>query len=296
VTLLEVSDLTVRFGRGRPAVDAVSFILEPGQRLGLIGESGSGKTLTALAVMGLLPDAARFDGSVLLNQTPMLTAPDRRASQLRGAVVSMVFQEPMSALDPTMMVGRQLAEVVRLHASGERRVRPRDPVGGAADGGISSTRARVLRMLTEVELPDPARIAASYPHQLSGGQRQRAMLAMAMINNPDLIICDEPTTALDVTVQARVLRLLGRTLDDHGTACLFISHDLAVVAQVCDQVMVMLDGRIVELGSTDEVFGNPQHAYTRGLVAASRLDLIEVGQRLPTIDDVIGDRVDHDWS
>ncbi len=271
--LVEVADLTVGFGSAAPAVDAVSFDISLGQRIGLIGESGSGKSVTALAVMGLLPETARVRGSVRLAGTDMTRASDRQCSRLRGDVVSMVFQEPMTALDPTMIVGRQVAEVVRLHRA-DSSTATREP-----------TRDRVLRMLAEVDLPDPARIAASFPHQLSGGQRQRVVLAMAMINHPDLIICDEPTTALDVTVQARVLQLLGATLDRHGTACLFISHDLAVVAQVCDQVMVMLDGRIVERGDLRQVFSRPQHPYTRGLVATSRLDAVEVGQRLPTIAD-----------
>jgi peptide/nickel transport system ATP-binding protein len=272
--LLEVDDLTVWFGAGTPAIDAVSLRMTAGQRTGLIGESGSGKSVTALAIMGLLPDTARTTGAVRLAGTDMLGASDRRRSRIRGDVASMVFQEPMTALDPTMIVGRQVAEVVGLHgaSAGERR---------------EPTKDRVLRMLAEVELADPARIAGSFPHQLSGGQRQRVVIAMAMINNPDLIICDEPTTALDVTVQARVLDLLRRALDTHGTACLFISHDLAVVAQVCDQVMVMLDGQIVERGPLATVFNRPEHPYTRGLVATSRLDAVEVGARLPTIDDFV---------
>jgi len=267
--LLEVADLTVRFGRdGRPAVNGVSFRLVPGQRLGLIGESGSGKSVTALAVMGLLPDAARATGSVSLAGRSMLRLTDRQAARVRGEQAAMVFQEPMTALDPTMRVGRQVAEALLLHR-----------------GRSGEARRRVMTMLDEVGLPDPVKIAERYPHQLSGGQRQRVLLAMAMIAEPELLICDEPTTALDVTVQARVLELIDRTLTVHGTACLFISHDLAVVAQVCTDVLVMLDGRIVERGPTTRVLGAPKHPYTRGLVATSRLDLVPVGQRLPTIAD-----------
>jgi len=168
-----------------------------------------------------------------------------------------------------MRAGRQVAEVLRLHAGAE--------AGPARD--------RVVAMLAEVGLADPERVADSFPHQLSGGQRQRVILAMALINAPELVICDEPTTALDVTVQATVLEKLDQVLDASGAACLFISHDLAVVSQVCDQVMVMLDGRLVESGSVAELFTNPKHPYTKGLVATARLDAVEPGQRLPVVED-----------
>jgi peptide/nickel transport system ATP-binding protein len=269
-SLVEVTDLGVRFGHRRiEAVRGVSFSLAAGQRLGVIGESGSGKTVTALAVMGLLPENAHTSGSVRLGGTEIVGLAEDELARLRGNVVSMVFQEPMTALDPTMQVGRQVAEVLRLHQGAEP--------GRARD--------RVLAMLARVGLEDPVRIADAYPHQLSGGQRQRAILAMAVINSPQLVICDEPTTALDVTVQAKVLRLLDEVLAESGAACLFISHDLAVVSQVCDQVLVMLDGRIVESGSVHELFTAPRHPYTRGLVATARLDLVEPGQRLPVVED-----------
>lgn len=270
VSLLEVRDLTVAFGRRRmPALQGVSFELAAGQRLGVIGESGSGKTVTALAVMGLLPENAHAAGSIRLRGTELLGRPETDLARLRGAAMSMVFQEPMTALDPTMRVGRQVAEVLRLHQ-------------GAESG---PARERVIAMLGEVGLADPERIADAFPHQLSGGQRQRAILAMALINSPDLVICDEPTTALDVTVQARVLEKLDEVLDASGAACLFISHDLAVVSQVCDQVLVMLDGGIVEAGSVAKLFTAPEHPYTRGLVATARLDQAQPGQRLPTVED-----------
>ena len=268
--LLEVRDLTVRFGRRQlVAVDGVSFTLDAGQRLGIIGESGSGKTVTALAVMGLLPDNARATGSVRLDGRELVGLGENARAGLRGDVMSMVFQEPMTALDPTMKVGRQVAEVLRLHAP--------DRSGSA--------RARVIDMLDRVGLADAARIADSFPHQLSGGQRQRCLLAMALINSPDLVICDEPTTALDVTVQARVLTLLDEVLSAERAACLFISHDLAVVSQVCSDVLVMLDGRIVEAGPVARLFTAPEHPYTRGLVATARIDQVPPGQRLPTVED-----------
>jgi peptide/nickel transport system ATP-binding protein len=268
--LLEVRDLQVSFGRRRAeAVRGVSFSLEAGQRLGVIGESGSGKTVTALAVLGLLPENAHVSGSVRLGGTEVIDLPEKRLARLRGDAMSMVFQEPMTALDPTMRVGRQVAEVLRLHQ-------------GAEPG---RARERVVEMLGEVGLDDPERVADAFPHQLSGGQRQRAVLAMALINSPGLVICDEPTTALDVTVQARVLAKLDEALDSSGAACLFISHDLAVVSQVCDQVLVMLDGRVVESGSVATLFTAAEHPYTRGLVATARLDQAEPGERLPTVED-----------
>jgi len=270
VTLLEVSGLTIDFGRRRiRAVEDVSFTLGEGERLGVIGESGSGKTVTALAVMGLLPENAAVSGSVRWRGEELLGRPERDLAALRGNAISMVFQEPMTALDPTMKVGRQVAEAYVLHR------------GDAGD----PAKERVIPMLDAVGLPDPERIAAAYPHQLSGGQRQRVVLAMALINGPDLVICDEPTTALDVTVQARVLELLDDVLTREQAACLFISHDLAVVSQVCRQVIVMLDGRIVEAGPVAQLFTAPRHPYTAGLVATARLDLVPPGQRLPTVED-----------
>jgi ATP-binding ABC transporter protein len=268
VNLLEIEDLRVTFGRRRKvAVDGVSFALGDRERLGIIGQSGSGKTVIALSIMGLLPENAQVSGSIRLAGRELVGRPEKELRKLRGDAVSMVFQEPMTALDPTMRVGRQVGEVVALH-HGERR------------GGI---RALVLEWLERVGLPDPERIADSFPHQLSGGQRQRALIAMALANRPDLVICDEPTTALDVIVQKQILDLLDAEFA--GRAALFVSHDLAVVRQVCQRVMVVLDGRIVEHGPIEEVIGSPQHPYTHGLVASARLSDVAPGERLPTVAD-----------
>lgn len=268
MSLLEIEDLRVTFGRRRKvAVDGVSFTLGERERLGIIGQSGSGKTVIALSIMGLLPENARVSGSIRLAGRELVGRPEKELRRLRGDAVSMVFQEPMTALDPTMRVGRQVGEVVALH-HGERR------------GGI---RALVLEWLDRVGLPDPERIADSFPHQLSGGQRQRALIAMALANRPDLVICDEPTTALDVIVQKQILDLLDAEFA--GRAALFVSHDLAVVRQVCRRVMVVLDGRILEHGPIEEVIGSPQHPYTHGLVASARLSDVAPGERLPTVAD-----------
>jgi len=268
VNLLEIEDLRVTFGRRRKvAVDGVSFVLGERERLGIIGQSGSGKTVIALSIMGLLPENAQVSGSIRLAGRELVGRPEKELRKLRGDAVSMVFQEPMTALDPTMRVGRQVGEVVALH-HGERR------------GGI---RSLVLEWLDRVGLPEPERIADSFPHQLSGGQRQRALIAMALANRPDLVICDEPTTALDVIVQKQILDLLDAEFT--GRAALFVSHDLAVVRQICRRVMVVLDGRIVEHGPIEEVIDSPQHPYTHGLVASARLSDVAPGERLPTVAD-----------
>ncbi len=268
--LLEVTDLRIAFGRShREVVHGISFGLEPGERLGLIGESGSGKTVTALAVMGLLAENGYVSGSIRLAGRELVGLRDSDLAPLRGDLMSMVFQEPMTALDPTMPVGRQVAEVLLLHQH----------------LGHGVARGRVIDILAEVGLEDPERVADAYPHALSGGQRQRVVVAMALINRPDLVICDEPTTALDVTVQATVLKLLDTALDAVGASCLFISHDLAVVSQLCHRVLVMLDGEIVEQGTMSQVFTAPTHPYTQGLVATARIDAVAPGERLPTVED-----------
>jgi len=251
--VLVVDGLTVRAGT-LPLVSDVSFTVTRGQRVGIIGASGSGKTLTCMAIAGLLPPELTAAGSIRLAgfDRDMVRASERALASVRGRLTGMVFQEPMTALNPTMRVDRQIAEAIRLH----RRC-PRAQLG-----------TEVLALLEAVGLPDPPRIARSFPHQLSGGQRQRIVIAVALANSPDLLICDEPTTALDVTVQARVLDLIDERAAATGAAVLFISHNLAVVASLCDYLLVMWAGRIVEQGPVVEVLADPQHEHTRQLLAA----------------------------
>ncbi|WP_410601614.1 ABC transporter ATP-binding protein [Amycolatopsis sp. lyj-90] len=232
-------------------VRGVSFDIARGERVGLIGESGSGKSLTALSIMGLLPEELAASGSVKLDGRELLTASEKELSRLRGNELSMVFQEPMTALNPAMRVGAQVAEPMRIHR----------------DRG--NHRASAEALLDSVGLPGTFR---AYPHQLSGGQRQRVVLAIALANDPKLLICDEPTTALDVTVQAQILELILDGVRERESALLFITHDLAVVASVCERVLVMLDGEIVEAGTTRDVLTAPKHEYTRKLLAASDLE------------------------
>ncbi len=251
-------------------VTDVDLTIHRGERVGLIGESGSGKTLTALAIMGLLPEGVEATGSVRLAgvEYDLLGASERRMANVRGRVMAMVFQEPMTALNPTMRVGAQVAEVMTIH--GTRADKP-------------GAHAAAVDLLDQVGLPDPTGIARAYPHQLSGGQRQRVILAIALANDPPLLICDEPTTALDVTVQAQVLALVVRGVEARAAALLFITHDLAVVATVCERVLVMYGGRVVEAGPMREVLTAPRHPYTAGLLAASDLELVDEHGRLVTI-------------
>ncbi|GAA3589549.1 ABC transporter ATP-binding protein [Nonomuraea rosea] len=257
--MLKVEGLTVRAGSVELVRD-VSFAIAPGERVGLIGESGSGKSLTALSLMGLLPEGVTATGLARLGDRDLVGVPESRIKGLRGRELSMVFQEPMTALNPLMRVGAQVAEVMTLHGTARQEAR-----------------ARALRLLERVRLPEPGQIARAYPHQLSGGQRQRVMLAIALANEPGLLVCDEPTTALDVTVQKQMLELIAEV----APALLFITHDLAVVASVCERVLVMYGGRVVESGTVREVFTRPRHRYTEGLLAASKLT--PRGTRLPTI-------------
>lgn len=256
--VLSIDDLSID-AAGKRLVSDLSLSVAPGERVGLIGESGSGKSLTALAAIGLLPDGLEARGSIRLDGRQMIGARDRDLVPLRGTSAAVVFQEPLTALDPLMKIGQQVGEAVR------RRAR-RD--GRASDH--RSIEAEVMELLDQVALPDPQRIARSWPHQMSGGQRQRVAIAMALACRPKLLIADEPTTALDVTTQADILELLGRLVKDLGMALLFISHDLPVVASTVDRVVVLRHGRIVEQGPVGEVFRDPNHAYTQTLVAAAR--------------------------
>ena len=286
--ILDVRSLTVSFATQaglRPAVRGISFHIAPGEVLGLVGESGSGKSVTSLAILRLLGPGAQASGQILFAagapqpqaqsqsqsraqpqaQTQaqshdeclmqdLLQIPEAAMHRLRGRDIAMIFQEPMTALNPVMTIGEQIAEAVRAHHHGLPR---------------RAVRERVLEAMEQVALPDPVRRYGDYPHQFSGGQRQRILIAMALVNRPRLLIADEPTTALDVTVQAQILDLLAVLRERHGLAMLFISHDLAVVSQTADRVAVMRYGEIVESGSRAQIFHAPQHAYTRGLLAAA---------------------------
>ena len=267
--LLEVRDLTITpAGAETPVLHDVSLSLAPGERVGLIGESGSGKSLTAQSVMGLLPDELHARGQVHLqgHSGNLLEANEKTLAGLRSDIVSMVFQEPMSALNPLMRIGDQIAEVLRIHGKVPR----------------AQIQTRVRELLHDVHMPDPDSARFAYPHQMSGGQRQRVMLAIALANSPRLLICDEPTTALDVTVQKHMLDLIAERVAAVEAGLLFITHDLAVVAGVCDRVVVMYRGRIVESGSVDEIFTAPKHKYTRGLLASSDLESTDDRGRLFT--------------
>ncbi len=269
-TLLQVQDLRVALPSPAGPLHAlrgVSFTLGAGQTLGLIGESGCGKSMTALALMGLQPDGAAVHGSIRLEGEELVGAPERRWCALRGARIGMVFQEPMTALNPLHPVGRQIAEPLRLHQ-------------GLSAG---AARAEALRLLERVQLTQAAQRLDAYPHQLSGGQRQRVVIAIALACRPALLIADEPTTALDASVQREVLDLLAGLVRDDGMALLLVSHDLAMVAERVERLMVMYAGRIVEHGPAERVFAHPAHPYTQGLLAARPRLGLPRGTRLPTI-------------
>ena len=251
--LLSVTDLAVRFGE-HTAVDRISFDIPERETLGLVGESGSGKSATSLAILRLLPQTAAVTGSICFAGTDLLRLSPEAMRRRRGRDIAMIFQEPMTALNPVMSVGRQIAEAVRAHHPEIAR---------------SAVRDRVLAALNDVRLPDPERRVADLPHQFSGGQRQRILIAMAIVNQPRLLIADEPTTALDVTVQAQILDLLRELRRSHGLSMLFISHDLAVISQIADRVAVMQRGVVVEQAPATDLFSHPQHPYTRRLLASA---------------------------
>ncbi|ALD96549.1 MULTISPECIES: ABC transporter ATP-binding protein [Pseudomonas] len=253
-TVLSISDLTVRFA-GAPAnvVDGVSFSVKRGKTLAIVGESGCGKSVTSMGLMGLLPTTAKVDASdSLLIDEALLGMSEERLLDVRGNRMAMIFQEPMTSLNPVFTIGEQIAESVMRHQ-------------GLSD---KAARQRALDMLEKVRVPDARQRLDAYPHELSGGMRQRAMIAMALANDPALIIADEPTTALDVTIQAQILSLIANLQTETGTAMILITHDLGVVAEVADDVMVMYAGRVVESGPVKTLFDDPQHPYTIGLMGS----------------------------
>ena len=270
--LLDVRDLTIEFSQSRAgraaAVRGLSFSIAPGEVLGLVGESGSGKSVTSLAIMGLLPSAAMVTGEITFQNSDgaparLTTLTSDQLRELRGSRIAMIFQEPMTALNPVMRVGDQIAEAVLAHGRFSKSEAWSRAVGGMRD----------------VAIPDAELRARSYPHQLSGGMRQRVMIAMAIVNRPQLLIADEPTTALDVTIQQQILDLLNDLRHKFGLAMLFISHDLAVVSRVADRVAVMYAGSLVELGAKGDIFRAPAHPYTQGLLRA--IPTLETDRSIP---------------
>jgi len=254
--VLEVNSLNIGFATHRgdaPAVRGISFSIAPGETLALVGESGSGKSVTALSILRLLPQNARITGDIRFDGHDVLAMPDKEIRKLRGRGIAMVFQEPMTALNPVLTIGEQVAEAVRVHHPELSRREVRD---------------RTIEALDAVALPRAAQRYSDYPHQFSGGQRQRIVIAMAIVNRPQLLIADEPTTALDVTVQAQVLDLLADLRQRFGLAMLFISHDLAVVARVADRIAILRHGTLLESGPRDQIFLHPQQSYTKNLLAA----------------------------
>ena len=284
MALLDVQDLHIRLRTHRgtaSAVREVGFVLERGDTLGLIGESGCGKSITALALMGLQADNVQVSGSIRLEGQQLVGLPDRQWRQLRGNRMAMIFQEPMTALNPVHRVGAQIAEPLRLHRG----------------LGARAARQRAIELMERVGIPEPARRADAYPHQFSGGQRQRLMIAMALACEPDVLIADEPTTALDATIQKQILELIRELVRERGMALILISHDLALVAENVQRMLVMYGGRVVEAGLASEVFGQPAHPYTRGLLAARpglHVAAQPAGQaaRLPTIAGTVPDLFD----
>ncbi|GGK65775.1 ABC transporter ATP-binding protein [Ornithinimicrobium pekingense] len=277
--LLSVRDLTVTFGRGRKAfraVDGVDFDVYPGQTVGLVGESGCGKSVTSLAIMGLLPGRGNtVGGRVTFAGEDLLSMPADQLRDRRGRDVAMIFQDPLSSLNPVVPLGVQVAEVIERHKGRNR----------------SDAQQEAAAMLKKVGIPDPDRRLKEYPHQLSGGMRQRALIAMALACEPRLLIADEPTTALDVTIQAQILALLKELVSESGTALIMITHDLGVVAGLCDEVNVLYAGRIVERAQRHDLFATPRHPYTGGLLASIPRLHEERGRRLTPVPGSVSDNI-----
>jgi oligopeptide/dipeptide ABC transporter ATP-binding protein len=271
-TLLEVNDLNVQFATEDGivrAVDDISLKLERGKVLGIVGESGSGKSVTAMTLMGLTRGVnARFEGEVLYQGTDLLKVSDKGMQNYRGNELGMIFQDPMTSLNPVYRIGEQIVESIQAHESVDKR----------------TARSRTVELLRQVGIPSPESRVDDFPHQFSGGMRQRAMIAMALSCNPSILIADEPTTALDVTIQAQIVELINRLKDDFDSAVIFITHDLGVIAEIADEILVMYAGRVVEQGSARDVFYDPQMPYTWGLLGSiPRLDRPRV-ERLHTIE------------
>ena len=259
--LLEVEDLEVRFWTSRGlvhAVNGISFDIAPGETLGIVGESGCGKSVTSLALLGILPRAGRVTaGSARLDGKELTTMSDSQLRTIRGRQIAMIFQDPMTSLNPVLTISRQISEALELHLKMDK----------------AEAKKRTVELLELVNIPSAKKRADDYPHQFSGGMRQRVMIAMALSCNPDLLIADEPTTALDVTIQAQILELIGKLKDDFGSAVIMITHDMGVVAEVADRVCVMYAGRVVEQGTKQDLFYDAQHPYTWGLLGSiARLD------------------------
>ncbi|WP_313391170.1 ABC transporter ATP-binding protein [Microbacterium sp.] len=267
--VLQVQDLTVSYGDVMP-VQGITFAVRPGERIGLVGESGSGKSLTALSIMRL-NDGATLGGSIRLRDRELLTLSPREMTRVRGGEIAMVYQDPMSSLNPVRTIGHQLVEAIRLH----------DRVSAA------TARARAVELLTEVGVPLPEERLGQYPHEFSGGMRQRVMIAMAMSSRPAVLIADEPTTALDVTTQSRIIDLLDRLAEDHGTAVVLITHDLGVAAGFCERIHVMRHGRVVEEGPVDRIYATPEHPYTQALLGAVVDLTVDVQQPIRTAAEVL---------
>ena len=277
--LLDVHNLSVEFSRNHAnlrAVEGISFQLRQQETIGIVGESGSGKSVTALSIMRLISGPGKITSGEIYfgaeSRTNLLTLPETQMQHFRGREIAMIFQEPMTSLNPVFTCGNQVTEAIRLHLKLEKQ----------------QAMERALHLFEEVKLPDPHRIFRAYPHQLSGGQKQRVMIAMAMSCNPALLIADEPTTALDVTVQARILELMAELKEQHRMSMIFISHDLGVVSQIAQRVLVMYRGKIVEQGDVSKIFRQPEHPYTKGLIAC-RPPLNRKLKRLPVISDFMNE-------
>jgi ABC-type dipeptide/oligopeptide/nickel transport system ATPase component len=266
MNVLNLTSVRVQFGTDKPAVDDVTLTLQRGEIFGIVGESGSGKSTLANAVMGLLPANAAVSGRILLNDRDILGLDEASFRQIRGKDAAMIFQDASASLDPTWSVGDQIAETIRAHAPLSR----------------AEAKTRALALMAEVGIPDPATRYRDVPHRFSGGMRQRIVIAAALANSPQLLIADEPTTALDVTLQAQVLALIDNLRRSHGTTVLLITHDLGVVAQVCDRVGVMYGGKLMEVATTSDLFTRPSHPYTRALLSANPAG-VPRGTRLPVI-------------